>query len=85
MAVTRRPDVILTDLSMPFVDGWTLLRTLKQHPVTAQIPVVVLTGHDDIQHRQRAQDAGSIAFLATPCDPALLARTLREALRRAVL
>lgn len=77
MAVTRRPDVILTDVSMPFVDGWTILRTLQEHPLTSQTPIVLMTGHTDEATRQRAVTAGCRAFLTKPCPPDLLVDTLR--------
>ena len=80
MAVTRRPDAIVTDLSMPFVDGWTILRTLQEHPLTKTIPIVLITGYADVATRQRAATAGCHAFLAKPCRPDLLVDTLRSLL-----
>src|SRR5215217_5320631 len=40
----RRPDLVISDIAMPGMDGFTLCRTLKDDPVLAAIPVVVLTG-----------------------------------------
>lgn len=80
LAVTRRPDVILTDLSMPHVDGWTILTTLKQHPLTAAIPIAVMTGRDDERNREQAVQRGCDAFLVKPCQPAKVADTLRSLL-----
>lgn len=79
MAVTRRPAAILTDVSMPFVDGWTILRTLQEHPITARTPIVLMTGYGDDATRQRAAAAGCHAFLTKPCPPDLMLETLKAA------
>lgn len=78
MAVRRRPDVILTDIRMPFVDGWTILRTLKEHPLTGTTPVVVLTGDTGAISRRRGD--GCEAFLQKPCPLPVVADTLRAVL-----
>jgi CheY-like chemotaxis protein len=44
MLLRRRPDIIVTDLQMPKMDGHELIRTLRAEPDTAMIPVVVLAG-----------------------------------------
>ncbi len=80
MAVRERPDVILTDLNMPFVDGWTIVRTLKEHPLTAHIPIVVLTGDADALTSERADASKCSAFLTKPCLPQVMADTLRSVL-----
>lgn len=54
----RLPDLVITDLSMPDMDGFALLEALKQNPETAQIPVIVISGKDltvDDERRLRAQ------------------------------
>jgi CheY-like chemotaxis protein len=84
LAVTRRPDVILTDVSMPFVDGWTILTTLREHPLTAKTPIVVMTGRTDPEARQEAERRGCSAFLTKPSDPLTLTRTLHAVLGRAI-
>ena len=44
MASSEKPDLILMDMSLPVMDGWTATRTLKADPETANIPVIALTG-----------------------------------------
>ena len=80
IAVRRRPDVILTDIRMPFVDGWTIVRTLKEHPLTEATPVVVLTGDTDVISRRRGD--GCEAFLQKPCPLPVVAETLRAVLEQ---
>ena len=64
------PDVIVMDLSMPRLDGWTASRWLKASPATAHIPIIALSAHSDA--RGDAREAGCDGFLAKPCQPDLL-------------
>jgi len=57
-AETTLPDLILLDLSLPGMDGWEVLRQLKQHPRMKHIPVVALTAHALVTDRTRALEAG---------------------------
>ncbi len=58
MAGSSSPDLILLDLSLPEMDGWEVLRQLKQDPAMKHIPVVALTAHALVTDRNRALDAG---------------------------
>jgi CheY-like chemotaxis protein len=78
LAADFRPDVIVMDLSLPSMDGWTAIAGLAADPETASIPVVVLSARTFPADEQRAREAGAAAFLAKPCDPIHLARVVRE-------
>lgn len=78
VALEFRPDVIVMDLSLPSMDGWTAITSLAGNPETAAIPVVVLSAHTYPADEQRAREAGAAAFLAKPCDPIHLARVVRQ-------
>ena len=78
MAAEFRPDVIVMDLSLPSMDGWTAIASLSANPETANIPVVVLSAHTFPADEQRAREAGVAAFLAKPCPPDELARSVRR-------
>ena len=58
MAGASSPDLILLDLSLPEMDGWEVLRQLKQDPRMKHIPVVALTAHALVTDRNRAMEAG---------------------------
>ena len=64
------PDAIVLDLAMPRVDGWTVLRQLRESSWTAGLIVVVLTA--SIDAREQAFQAGCDAFLLKPCPPETL-------------
>jgi CheY-like chemotaxis protein len=76
-AVARRPPTaILLDVVLQWVDGLRLCEGLKQHPLTRQTRVVVMSGLNRPHVRQRALDAGAEAFLPKPVDPERLMRVL---------
>ncbi|MFD0981945.1 response regulator [Tropicimonas aquimaris] len=74
------PDVVLMDMSLPVMDGWTATRTLKADAATAAIPVVALTAHAMQADRDKAMEAGCDAFATKPIDlPDLLSTIERLA------
>jgi CheY-like chemotaxis protein len=68
MACTEMPDLILMDLSLPFMDGCEMTRRLKANPRTRHIPVIVLTAHALVRDRDRAFDAGCDDYDTKPVD-----------------
>ncbi|MCI0713772.1 MAG: response regulator [Chloroflexi bacterium] len=69
--ITRtRPRFVITDLSMPELDGWGLLYELRQDTRTIDIPVFALTAHAMIGDRERAMAAGFHNYLTKPLSPA---------------
>jgi putative two-component system response regulator len=74
-------DVLLTDLSMPVMSGLELVRRLRGHDATRDIPIVVLTGSNDIHQKSEALDCGATDLLNKPVHPMDLMARLRNALR----
>jgi CheY-like chemotaxis protein len=68
-ALKRRPDAIVMDLRMPTLDGWEAVRLLRNRQGTRDIPVIALTGDDDVEHLKLARNAGCDAVLRKPCSP----------------
>jgi two-component system response regulator len=66
----QRPDLLLLDLKMPKVDGLTVLEELKGDPVTASIPVVVLTSSNAMQDVDGAYHRGTNAYMTKPTSAA---------------
>jgi two-component system, cell cycle response regulator DivK len=79
-AAEALPDVIVTDLSIPRIDGFELLARIQTDPGTQRIPVIVLSGRTDADASQRAIEAGAAAFLLKPCSPESLVDEVRRAL-----
>jgi putative two-component system response regulator len=77
----HNPDLVLLDVTMPRMDGFAVCRRLKDNEQTALIPVTMLTGLDDQDHRRRGIEAGADDFLTKPVDPITLRARIRTQLR----
>lgn len=82
LATRDRPDLILLDLTMPGEDGFSLLQRIKAAPRTAQIPVVLLTGRDDMEAKLHGFALGAADFLTKPVAEAELHARITAHLRR---
>jgi len=77
-----RPDVILMDVTMPGLDGFTATTLLRQDPAFAATPILMLTAHVFLEHEEQAKAAGCSGFIRKPCLPDDLVRVVRAALQR---
>ena len=77
LAVTHKPDVIITDLRMPMGDGATIIECLKRNAKTAAIPIIVLTAKRESGLRRHIKKIGADSFLNKP----ILFNDLLEELR----
>lgn len=67
-AAKQMPDLIIMDLSMPEMDGWTATRLIKGDSSTSSIPLIALTAHALPSDRKRAFDAGCDEYITKPMD-----------------
>jgi CheY-like chemotaxis protein len=65
---SERPDVVLLDMNLPVMDGWTAARTLKADPDTAKVPLIALTAHAMSGDRDKALEAGCDDYHPKPVD-----------------
>jgi len=80
LALATRPDLIVLDVLMPKVDGFTALKQIKQNPAIAAIPVIMLTSRGHHMTRQEAEDCGASLFLTKPFSPTQLLAEARRLL-----
>jgi CheY-like chemotaxis protein len=80
LAVTERPDVILMDLEMPFIDRWEPVRRLKNDPQTRGIPIIGMSAHALESEREQAIATGCDEFDAKPIEFEGLVATIRRVL-----
>ena len=83
-AATTTPDVVVTDLSLPGMDGLALASQLHQQPTLDAVPIVAVTGYS-MADDPRLREVGIAAVLIKPCLPDDLVRTVERALSAAVL
>lgn len=90
-APSLRPRLLILDVSMPDMDGYAVCRRMREHPITASVPILFLSSSSSLEARLTGLRAGGIDFLGKPCaEEELLARvdaqlelaTLREELAR---
>ena len=67
-AYSEMPDLILMDISLPFIDGYEVTRRLKANPRTKHIPVIALTAHALLTDRDKALKAGCNDYDTKPVD-----------------
>lgn len=77
-----KPDVILMDVTMPGLDGFTATTLLRQDPAFAATPILMLTAHVFVEHEEQAKAAGCSGFIRKPCLPDDLVRVVRAVLQR---
>ena len=79
----EQPDVVLLDMDLPVMDGWTVARRLRQDPTHARTAIIALTAHAMAGDRARALEAGCDDYHSKPVDfPALLLQIDDVLLRR---
>jgi CheY-like chemotaxis protein len=77
------PDLIVTDIAVPGIDGIELCRRLRSNPRTEGIPLLAVTGYDDRHYPDRVLQAGANRVLLKPLDPETLIEEARRLLQGA--
>lgn len=76
-----RPDIVMLDVRMPVMDGFSACFQLRNHPAGKLIPILMVTGLDDVDSINRAYEAGATDFTTKPINWLILGHRLRYMLR----
>ncbi len=68
LAQNLKPDIILMDIQLPHVDGWTIISALRKNHKTEDIPIVALTAHAMTGDREKALSLGCNSYISKPID-----------------
>jgi CheY-like chemotaxis protein len=68
MALSKQPDLILMDLSLPVIDGWEATRRIKADEATRRIPIIALTAHAMAGDREKAMEVGCEDYDTKPVE-----------------
>lgn len=71
-------DLVLLDINMPVLDGYSVLKSIRQNPRFSAIPVLAVTAYAMKEDRQKVLDAGFNGYVAKPIDAALLLGELQR-------
>ncbi len=72
------PDIVITDINMPRMDGFGFIEGMRADPNHKATPVLVLTTESDAAKKQRAREAGATGWIVKPFDPAKLVDAVRR-------
>jgi len=78
----QAPDVVLLDVMMPGLDGWSVAEHLLEDDRTRDIPIIFLTARAEFRDRARGLDIGGVDYVTKPFNPLELAPLVRELLAR---
>lgn len=73
-----QPDLLITDINMPRMDGFGFIEGMRADPAFSAVPVLVLTTESDAAKKQRAREAGATGWIVKPFDPVRLVDAVRR-------
>lgn len=82
LVLRQPPDLIVSDVQMPGMDGWQLLRMIRARPAVAHVPVIFLTTLSGEAERLKGYQLGVDDYLAKPFEPPVLVERVRRVLGR---
>ena len=85
MVNAEQPDMVLLDVMMPKLDGFSVCEILKNDPETAHIPIVMMTAVDQVEQRIKGLEAGADDFLFKPIDDLTLFARVRNLMRMKIM
>ncbi len=79
-----RPDIVITDINMSVMGGFTLIREIRQEKRYAGLPILVMTTEGSDEFKQRGREIGATGWITKPFDPDKLIRVIHRVVRKDV-
>ncbi|MFA8386200.1 MAG: response regulator [Pelagibaca sp.] len=73
-----RPDVVITDINMPHMDGFGVIEAIRKDVANRRVPILVLTTETATEFKARARDAGATGWIGKPFDDQALVQVIRR-------
>jgi two-component system chemotaxis response regulator CheY len=73
-----RPDVVITDINMPRMDGFGVIESIRKDPANRSVPILVLTTETAAEFKARARTAGATGWIVKPFDDQSLVQVIRR-------
>lgn len=73
-----RPDIVITDINMPKLDGYGVIEAIRKGQIDNQVPILVLTTESGDRLKARARDAGATGWIVKPFDDVSLVSVIRR-------
>ncbi len=73
-----RPDIVITDINMPNMDGYGVINAIRNGQIDNQVPILVLTTESGDRLKARARDAGATGWIVKPFDDVSLVSVIRR-------
>jgi len=80
MAASQLPDLILLDISLPDMDGFAVVRQIRQNPKTRSIPILATTGRVSFEDKEKCLQSGCDDYISKPYTPKQLASRIERLL-----
>lgn len=82
LARAERPDLILLDIMLPELDGWSVAEELAANDETREIPILFLSARSESGDQRRGHATGAVGYITKPFDPLEMTNTVRDVLER---
>ncbi len=69
LASRDKPSLVLLDIQLPVMDGYTVARELKSNPTLADVPIVAVTSYAMVGDREKCLEAGCVGYITKPINP----------------
>ena len=74
---SEQPVMVITDINMPNMDGYTLIERLREVPEYEDMPIIIVSTEEELKDKERGFEAGANIYIVKPTDPEILLENIR--------